>query len=235
LRQQALHFGADPGRSHLVHWGVDSSIFHPAGDPTALRSQLGIYGDPVILSPRAVHRVYNLEVLVNAIPEVLSHYPQARFVLRNYNTDTAYLDELKRQIAGLDIAANVIWVGPLTHWEDSAQYYQAADLVVSVPSSDATSVSILEAMACGTPVIASDLPSLQEWITSGENGWLVPVGDPGTLASAILKLLNNAPMRFSFLQKNLELVKNHLSHQAQMEKMERLYQDLANNAPRAAK
>jgi glycosyltransferase involved in cell wall biosynthesis len=227
LRQQALRFGADSERSHLVHWGVDSSIFHPASDPAALRSHLGIYGDPVILSPRAVNRVYNLDVLLNAIPAVLDQYPQAKFVLRNYNTDAGYYEALKRQIADLDIAANVLWVGPLPHWEDSAQYYQAADLVVSVPSSDATSVSILEAMACGTPVIASDLPSLHEWITSGENGWLVPVRDAGQLAHAIITLLGDEPVRLSFRQKNLDLVKERLSHQAQMEKMECLYEQLS--------
>jgi glycosyltransferase involved in cell wall biosynthesis len=76
-------------------------------------------------------------------------------------------------------------------------------------------------------VIASDLPSLHEWITSGENGWLVPVGDAGMLANAILTLLGDEPLRLSIRQKNLELVKEGLSHQAQMEKMERLYEQLS--------
>jgi glycosyltransferase involved in cell wall biosynthesis len=228
LCNQAMRFGAKPERSFLVHWGVDSSIFHPVNDPSELRRRLGIYGAPVILSPRAVNRVYNLEVLVNAIPVVLSQYPQASFVLRDYNADSGYKDELKRQIASLNISEHVIWAGPLLRWEESAQYYQAADLVVSVPSSDATPVSVLEAMACGNPLIVSDLPSLREWITDGANGLLVPAGDAERLASAICSLLGDEAMRLAFRQSNLDLVKERATHQKQMEKMERLYQDLLN-------
>jgi glycosyltransferase involved in cell wall biosynthesis len=226
LRQQAVRFGADPEHASLVLWGVDSTIFHPPDDASALRRRLGIAGAPVILSPRAINRVYNLDVLVDAIPTVLSQYPQASFVLRDYNADSGYRDELKRQIANLNVGEHVVWAGPLLRWEDSAQYYQAADLVVSVPSSDATPVSILEAMACGIPIIASDLPSLREWITNGENGLLVPIRDANILAGAIQNLLGDERLRLAFRQRNLELVQERATHQAQMEKMERLYQDL---------
>jgi glycosyltransferase involved in cell wall biosynthesis len=226
LRHQAVRYGANLEHTSLVHWGVDNTIFHPLEDAGDLRRRLGIHGAPVILSPRAVNRVYNLDILVEAIPAVLNRYPQASFVLRDYNADTGYRDELKRQIDSLNISQHVVWAGPLLRWEDSAQYYQAADLVVSVPSSDATPVSILEAMACGTPVIASDLPSLREWITDGENGRLVAVREAGQLAKAIIDLLGDEGLRGAFRQKNLELVKERATHQVQMEKMERLYQEL---------
>jgi glycosyltransferase involved in cell wall biosynthesis len=226
LRHQAVRYGADLGHSFLVHWGVDSSIFHPLSDASALRTKLGIHGSPVILSPRAINRVYNLDVVVEAIPAVLNQYPQASFVLRDYNADPGYRAELKRRIAELQLGEHIVWAGPLLRWEDSAQYYQAADLVVSVPSSDATPVSILEAMACGTPIIASDLPSLREWITNAENGLLVPVRDADQLASAIQNLLGDESLRQAFRRRNLQLVMERATHQAQMEKMERLYQDL---------
>jgi glycosyltransferase involved in cell wall biosynthesis len=59
-------------------------------------------------------------------------------------------------------------------------------LYISASHSDGTSISLLEAFACGIPAIVSDIPGNQEWVTPGENGWLFPDGDAEALASVIL-------------------------------------------------
>jgi glycosyltransferase involved in cell wall biosynthesis len=66
------------------------------------------------------------------------------------------------------------------------QYYRAADLYVSASHSDGTSISLLEAMACGRPVLVSDIPGNREWVEPNVNGWLFPEGDVNALARAIL-------------------------------------------------
>jgi glycosyltransferase involved in cell wall biosynthesis len=226
LRQQAIRFGADPGQAHIVQWGVDLELFNLEGDTTRLREWLGIGDAPVVLSPRGVTPLYNLDVIVAAIPRVRAVIPDTIFVLRDYNTEPACKASLEALIARLGVQEGVRWLGRLDRWEETADTYRLADVVASVPSSDGTPVSVLESMACGVPPVVSDLPSLREWITDGENGLLVPVGDVEALAEAIVYLLQNPQKRAEFRQQNLSLIQERANHQAEMAKMEALYYTL---------
>jgi glycosyltransferase involved in cell wall biosynthesis len=98
-----------------------------------------------------------------------------------------------------------------------------ADIAVSIPFSEGMAVSVWEAMACGLPVIASDLAGLREWITNGENGLLVPVGDIDALAQAIISLVGDRDMQTHFSQQGVKLTHEHADHQSEMAKMEQLY------------
>ena len=73
---------------------------------------------------------------------------------------------------------------------DLPRYYQNSDLYVSASHSDGTSISLLEAFACGTPAIVTDISGNREWVIPGENGWLFPDGNEAALASSILKALD---------------------------------------------
>ncbi len=79
----------------------------------------------------------------------------------------------------------VTFPGQVRQAELPAIYHQS-DLYLSASFSDGTSISLLEAMACGRPVLVSDIPGNQEWVRPGENGWLFPAGDAGALARGIL-------------------------------------------------
>jgi glycosyltransferase involved in cell wall biosynthesis len=72
---------------------------------------------------------------------------------------------------------------------DLPRYYRSADLYISASHSDGTSISLLEAMACGAPVLLSDIPGNREWVAPGKNGWLFPGGDANALAEAILRAI----------------------------------------------
>jgi glycosyltransferase involved in cell wall biosynthesis len=72
-------------------------------------------------------------------------------------------------------------------YEDLPRYYRSADLYISASHSDGTSISLLEAMACGCPVLVSDIPGNREWVQPGENGWLFPDGDAQALGQAIIQ------------------------------------------------
>ena len=226
LRRQAIHFGAAAERSHVVQWGVDTAVFRP-GDSAEWRQRLALGAAPVILRPRAVHPIYNLDSIVAALPAVRASFPGAVLVLRDYNTDAATKAQLQSQIAALRLQDAVRWVGPLPRYEDSAGLYCLADVAVSVPTSDGTPVSVLEAMACGAPIVASDLPSLREWITPGDNGLLVLAGDAQALAQAIVELLADPLRRAAFSQRNLDLIRQRADHDVEMGKMEALYVGLA--------
>jgi len=227
LLAQAIRLGADPGRAQVMQWGVDLITFSPTENRAALRRQLGLGDGPVILSPRSMRPIYRHNVTLAAIPAVRQEIPGATFVFRDYNADPPdYAAQLKKQAQVLGISDTVRFIGPIDRYEDVADFYRAADLVVSVPISDGTPVSVLEAFACGTPVIASDLPSLREWIGDGQSGLLVPVGDAEALTRAIIRLLTDRLLYSRIQGQALQLVKKRADHAAWMAQMETLYQGL---------
>jgi glycosyltransferase involved in cell wall biosynthesis len=228
LLLQAQLLGAAAIRCHCIQWGVDFKYFFPGKSPE-LRQQLEIRDGPVILSPRAIDPIYNIHILLAAFPTVLAKFPKTTLVLRDYNTNASYKQRLMKQITDLGIEPSVRWLGQITPWESIVAVYRMADLAVSIPLSDSMAVSIWEALACGLPVIASDLPGLREWINPGENGLLVPVGDIDALAQAIIRLFSDTDMQDRFRQRGVELAHQHADHQSEMTKMEHLYQSLIPN------
>ena len=196
-----------------------------------MRQELGIRDGPVILSPRGLHPVYNIDTIIRSIPAVKAAFPEVVYLLRRYNVDAAYQLQIEALILELGLQSNTRWIGRVEPWERLADVYGMADLVLSVPSSDSTSVSLLEAFACGAPVIASDLPSVREWIIPGENGELAPARDHVQLAQATLRLLQDPQRRLAYAEKNRNLVQERADHQREMEKMESLYLGLLSSAP----
>ena len=223
LIQQAIKYGANPGISEVIQWGVDLKIFFPADKNPELQKRLKVGNHPVLLSPRAVKPIYNLETIIKAIPEVRRDLPETIFIFRDYNTDPNYKDRLLMLIDRLGVRESVRWFGELERWEECVEIYRLADIIISVPISDGTPVSVLESMACGIPVIASDLPSLREWIKNGENGILVPTRDEQVLADAIIKLLKDANKRADIRNRNIDLIRLRANPQIEMEKMETIY------------
>jgi glycosyltransferase involved in cell wall biosynthesis len=226
LLQTARHYGANPACLHLVQWGVDLEHFHPGKADLNLRAELGISEGAVILSPRAVDPVYNLDIIIQAMQAVREALPGAMLVLREYNTDRDYKRKLDELISRLGLGEVVRWLGRVEPYERLADVYRLADVVVSVPTSDSTPVSILEALACGSAVITTDLPALREWLTPGENGLMVPVRDPEALAAAICQLMTNPSLAKRFRKIGPTIVEERANHQMEMEKMEALYQGL---------
>lgn len=226
LRQQAIRFGADHTRCHLIQWGVDTSLFCP-GDASPWRETLHLPpGGPILLSPRAVKPIYNLDTIIRALPAIRAAFPTVVLILRTYEQEPPYRRRLETLVAELGLEQAVRWLGRLEPWERNVDTYRLADIAISVPASDGTPVSLLEAMACGLPVIASDLPSLREWITPGENGLLVPARDATALAEAVIGLLNDPARREDFGRRGRALVRQRADHHSEMSRMEALYASL---------
>ncbi len=225
LCRLAIEYGAPADNTHLVQWGVDLELFHPVKKKHELRQRLGFIGDPVILCPRAMHPIYNLDILLRAVAMLKTDFPNLLLVLRDYNTDPVYRSQLEVLVKSLNLVNTVIVV-PVIPWEKTVELYQAADLVISVPSSDSTPVSVLEAMACGVPVIATDLPALREWIQPGVNGWLVPVRQTTPLRDTMLQVLKATDENVRFREENIQMVRDRANQHVEMTKMEMFYQGL---------
>lgn len=199
LMQRALAIGADENKTELIPYGADAKAFHvhPA-DAQRVRAQLHLRDDDVtILAVGRMVYKKGFEFLVAAMPKILERTPNARLVLVGYGD---LRDELEAQAHALGLNGDVTFAGRVPH-EDIPAYFGAAD-IVSVPSVrdaagnvDGLPNVVLEAMAAGKPIVASNIAGFPDVIRDGESGMLVPEKDAAALADAIVELARDAPLR----------------------------------------
>src|SRR6267143_3487631 len=202
-----------------VVFGVDRDLI----DALKSRMVASAKRPPVILSLRSLERtLYNVDVIIEAMPAVLAKAPNARLLIGN---DGALRPDLEEQARGLGVESAVEFVGMVHGPVALAEHLGRAAVYVSVPSSDGTSVSLLEALAAGAYPIVSDLPSNREWVTS-EGGTVVPVREVAPLADAIVSALQDSTLRSMAAVHNREVINQRGLWEVNMTRMESAYRDL---------
>jgi glycosyltransferase involved in cell wall biosynthesis len=175
---------------------------------------------PVIISTRAHEPLYNIDSIIDAYRLLTRDVPGARLVIASEGSLTLALKARAVELPG------VSFVG----WLDRAAFRDAladAELFISMPSSDATSVALLQAMGAGAFPIVADLPSQREWISNGQNGLLARPHDVPALADRMLVALRDAQLRRTAAELNLRLVEERGLNETQMAKLERHFYRLA--------
>ena len=223
LREASIALGARKDRNYIIQWGVDLTQFNPQVDRLKIRRIYTLSDSPLILSSRAFTPNYNIDTIIHCIPEVLRELPTAKFMFIYGFGDKE--TEMRRLVDDSGVSDSVIFVGHVDY-EEMPFYCAAADICVSVPSSDSSPRSVYEAMACGVPPILSNLPWTKDFITPEQNALLVPERDHQALASAILRLLSDRELRQRIIEVNLKLVDERLNYHKHMAQMESIYQSL---------
>jgi glycosyltransferase involved in cell wall biosynthesis len=176
-------------------------------------------GESVILSNRSLYPVYNVEVLVRAAPRILKQIPDARIVIAGEGPEHQKLASLAEE---LGVAERVRLVGTIPH-DEMPDYLRAASVYVSTALSDGASVSLLEAMACGTFPVVADIPANREWIEDGTNGFLFPSGDDEALAKKIVESLEQQELKAHAREVNVQRVQQRAQWNLNVEKLTALY------------
>jgi glycosyltransferase involved in cell wall biosynthesis len=226
MRKVILQRTCGKGRVEVVQWGVDTQMFRPGLDVAELRRELSLGSGPVVFYPRQLDPVYNPDTALQAIPGVLEAFPDARFIFKHYIQEPERVAEIKQLAARLGIADEVRFLDSVPY-ETMAKLYALADVMVSVPSSDGTPMSLLESMAAGAVPLVSDLPSLREWIADGVNGRMVPARNVEALTQALIELLGDPETRQRMRAHNFDLVKERADQKNEMLRMESIYESLA--------
>jgi len=227
LKKHAVLMGADPSKITVFPIGVDRNEFRPAADRTECKRKLGFEDAPVVLSNRSFQPLYNIDLIIKCIPKVLEQITDAKFIFCSVIRDEeGKLISLAKE---LGIYKNMRFLGRVDY-EKLVTIYNAADVFVSVPKSDGIPSSLLEAMACGTAPVVSDLPSIREWIMDGVNGLIVPIRDGIKTAEAIIYLLKNRDAREDYARVNQQIVKERGDYHKNMQKLEELYFELLNKS-----
>ena len=220
----AIRVGAKPDRVRVIHFGVDIDRFSPGPDPAALRERLGLAGRRVLFSPRTIARLYRHDTVIDS----LSRLPDdVSLVMTRHLADPAELEAVERRIAEKGLASRVVIVPSVPH-SDMADFYRLADVVVSVPESDAGPVTLVEALATGRSCVSSDLPPVRAWLADLDPVCLVPIGDATATARAIGDVLaRGAAERARLAELGRTAVIERADYRRTMAEMEALYRALA--------
>ena len=183
VREKAESLGFPGERVVLFPWGVDLEHFQP-GPAVELRNRLGWEDAFILLSLRSWEPIYGVDLLVRAFARAAQQIPELRLLLLGGGSQAGKLRQELEQHGNLD--ERVYFGGHITQ-DDLPHFYQAADLYLSASHSDGSSVSLMEALACGLPALVSDIPGNKEWITPDVQGWLFPDGNEDALVEGILQ------------------------------------------------
>jgi glycosyltransferase involved in cell wall biosynthesis len=183
IRKKAIAYGMNPDRIVTFPWGVDLSHFKPHFCKEE-RNEASKEPRFTLLSTRGWEPVYGTELIVRAFVRAAQKCEDLFLILLS---NGSLAGKLRKMIIDSGMEERVVMPGQIG-FRDLPRYYNAAGLYVSASHSDGTSISLLEALACGLPALVSDIPGNREWITDGEAGWTFPDGDVDALEQAILKV-----------------------------------------------
>ena len=193
--------GIESRKVSVIHDpGPDATVFHPGVDGSAARKELAPDEDAgLVVLIAKLEEPKGHEVLIRAVPLILAEYPKTRFVIVGGQLDGAhhrrYAERIRRLPGEIGVGHAVTFPG---YRPDVAQIMAAADVVTHCSTyPDPFPGVVLQGMALGKAVVASNLGGPREQIEDGLSGVLVRAGDPSSLARAICSLLGQPERRAS--------------------------------------
>lgn len=202
-RQDALVATSPQAASYLerpaqvILHGVDTDVFHPAPDRTALRRELGLDPDAVLIGCFGrVRAQKGIDLLVQAGLALLPSRPRVQILMTGRITadNQAFADDLKAQIAAAGLTDRIRFLGELP-WDQVVRHYQALDLFTAPARWEGFGLTPLEAMACGVPTVAARVGAYETLIREGQTGSLIPADDGPALTDALARWLDDDAAR----------------------------------------
>ena len=213
--------GFSANKIHVIHNGVDVARFTPAAAPPELRAKFDIPADAPLAGIVACLRPEkSIETFLRAASLVRSRLPHAHFVIVGDGPEREKLESITDE---LDLRAVVRFAGMCP---DVREWVRTMDVVLLTSICEAFPVSLLEAMACGKPVIATRVGAIPEMIVPGETGHLVRPGDPADVADAIARVLADPAMARRLGAQSRRLAADRFSMTGMVRGYEKLFQRL---------
>lgn len=210
----------DSARLHVMRNGVDLLRFHPLARDL-VRQELGLVGSPLVLSVGNLIEIKGHHLVIDALESLRAGHPAARLVIVGQGPERRKLEQRARERG---LADWVTFAGPIPN-EDLVRWYSAADVLVLASQREGWPNVLLESMACGTPVIATDVGAAAE-IVEGHVGLLVADRSAASLAAALSRLLDDPPSR-AVVRTHAECFAWHDTSEAQLSLFRRLAQPIA--------
>ncbi len=179
--KKAEDYGYDLSRSTYFPWGVDLNHFRPE-ENSRIIEDLGWKDAFVLFCNRSWEPQYGVDIVARAFVEAANKDPKLRLLLLASGSQG---ENLKSIFEDGNVLDRIHMPGQISY-TDLPHYYHSADLYISASHIDGSSVSLMEALACGLPAAVSNIPGNMEWVTPGEQGWVFDDGNVAELTEIIL-------------------------------------------------
>lgn len=229
LHELVNHYGADPDRVEVVPPGVDHAFFSPGSKRGAQRA-LGLGSAPLLLFVGRIQPLKGADVAVEALAE-LGH-DDAHLMIVGGSSGVEGDDEvskLEKLIADRGLVDRVTMIPPQPHHVLST-YYRAADVCLVPSRSESFGLVALEAAACGTPVVASDVGGLRTLIDHGRTGFRIAGRDPSDYADAARRILESPELAGDLSRRAAEAAATY-TWTTMAARLRRVYDDLGARQP----
>ena len=191
--------------SEVVYNKVDTTKFHEGLDGSSLRQKYNLGDRPLILFIGRIVPYKGLHLLIEAFSLVRSELPSAQLMIVGKHILPAYSKKLA------EIADDLVIFAGYVPTEELPDYYAACDVYSTATIWESFNIPLVEAQACGKPVVAFNFGPHPEVVKDGETGFLVPPGDVGALAEAVVRLIKDDKLRQEMGEKASKWVKGKFS------------------------
>ena len=216
---------ADPKKVITIYNGVDISDSN-GFDSEKIKKSLGLDSNNFIITMLAnLTPVKGHKYLLAAASEVIKRNNLVKFLLIGTGKD-GFKQELQDLTYKLGIENDVVFAG---FRSDISEILSIADITVLSSTTEGFSNAILEYMAAGKPVVATDVGGNRELIIDGKTGFLIPPNNPSALAEAIVKLLNNVNLRSKMGTEGRVRIKDYFSKEKMIKNIDSLFENLLND------
>jgi glycosyltransferase involved in cell wall biosynthesis len=212
IRAEAQELGLDPGRFVTIRNGVDLARFSGSRESSG----------PVVLYVGRLSEEKRPALLVRAFPRVLERVPEARLVLAGPGPLEG---ELKSLVAELGLEERVALLGARS---DVPELHRRARVYALPSASEGSPNALLEALAAGTPVVATDIPGVREIARPEREALLVPRDDPEALARAVVRLLEDPALAARLSAAGRERVAQEFDLERVADRYSELFHNLTN-------
>lgn len=222
-------YGIPPEKIRIVYNGVDETLFHPRGEVAWLKEKIGLAGRRIILFVGHFGIRKSLGILIEAASSVVKEFPDVAFLLvggtPKWLGSDSYWAILQEEILSRGLSKNVFLMDRVPHVE-LPYYYSMSEMVVLPSYGEGFGKVLLEAMACGKPVVATQNGGPREIVRDGVDGFLAPYGCPDDLAEAVTRLLSDQRLAIRMGSAGLRKVAEDFTWRQVAKRIDDVYREL---------
>ncbi len=224
-------FDVKEDKLRVIPWGIDLNIFkiYSKEEVNLLKKRLGFSEESfIITSVRNIKEFYRVHEIVKAIPQVIRLYKDLDigFVFLSGYFDFSYLESIKKMLKNLGINQKVIIVEKFLTPQETADFLNISNIIISIPISDSLPISVIEGIACGCIPVVSNTYGAKELSDNSGFKLFFTTGEADDLLEKLIDIINRySSLKNEIIPWNLNIVKEKYSWEFSYMEMENLYKE----------
>jgi|TARA_Y100000310_G_scaffold24354_1_gene23379 sucrose-phosphate phosphatase subfamily len=232
--ESAIKAGLPAHKTAIIYPLANTALFKPKRVGNRIRDKYNVPRDyKLIICVQRIDPKSGHIQLIKALPKIIEKYPKVKLMFVGGKSLTSkisqerakYENEVYDLIKNLNLENNIIFTGSIDY-EKVPLYYNSADIAALTSKNEGFGLAVTEAMACGKPIIGTNVTGIALQVEDGVNGYLVGVGDHEKTAEKILQLLTNDELRLKMGKESLRIVKSKFDISKGIDKHYQLYRNL---------